>query len=185
MEEHVGRMAALVGAAMIAVTMSWGQLAGQVSFGGQFSVTNLGTESAKVGETLGVGVRMGIPVFENGKTTVMVEGVGEAMFPPCDDISCDLWGVQLNVVAMVEYNDRASIYGGLGPAYQTDTLEDETEGITADGHSFGVSMIIGTIWKASRRFQPFFEFRLSEMFDMRTQAAGVIGFRITPGAPYY
>jgi hypothetical protein len=48
----------------------------------QASLTNLGTESVKVGETVGVGARLGVSVFQNEKATVMIEGVGEAMFPP-------------------------------------------------------------------------------------------------------
>ena len=156
--------------------------AAQISFGTQFSVTNLGTESVQVGETLGVGARLGMRVFENDRGTLMIEGVGEAMFPPCEGtVSCDLFGGQINIVGFMDYSDQALIYAGLGPVYQTYTLVDEVEGDTVEGSSLGFSMIIGTAWTVASTFTPYLEIRLSAMKDMRTQAAGSIGFRITPG----
>ena len=84
----MGRTTGITGALLLFGALWAGDAAAQVSFGGQFSVANLGTETVRVGETLGVGGRFGVAVFENEKTTVMVERVGEAMFPPCDEISC-------------------------------------------------------------------------------------------------
>ena len=156
--------------------------ASQASFGSQFSVTNLGTESVQVGETLGVGARLGVRVFENDRGSLMIEAVGEAMFPPCEGtISCDLYGGQINLVGSMDYSDLALIYAGVGPVYQTYTLVDEVEGDTVDGSSIGFSMIIGTAWTVAPSFAPYLEIRLSAMKDMRTQSAGSIGFRITPG----
>ena len=156
--------------------------AAQISFGGQFSVTNLGTESVQVGETVGVGARLGVRVLGSDKGTLMIEAVGEAMFPPCQGtLSCELFGGQINLVGFSQYNDRALVYAGVGPVYQTYTLVDEVAGDTAEGSSIGFSMIIGTSWTVSPSFSPFFEIRLSAMKDMRTQSAGSIGFRITPG----
>ena len=179
------RTMGVVTALLLGAAMAHGDVAAQVSFGGQASLTNLGTETVEVGETIGAGARLGVSVFQNEKATVMIEGVGEAMFPPCEDLTgCELFGAQLNVIGFLAHSDVVQIYGGLGAAWQTYTLEDETQALTAEGSSWGVSMIIGLGWVATQTFRPFFEVRLSEMFDMRTQAAGVIGFRIMPGAYY-
>ena len=180
-EGDLARLAICATALLTAMAAGHGSGAAQMSFGGQLSVTNLGTEEVKVGETLGVGARLGMRVFENDKGALMIEGVGEAMFPPCEGtLTCGLFGAQINLLAFIEYSERALIYAGLGPAFQSFTLVDEGEGVTVDGSSIGFSMIIGTAWTATPSFAPYFEIRLSAMKDMRTQSAGSIGFRITP-----
>jgi len=166
----------------IASALGVGQAQAQVSFGGQFSVTNLGTDAAKVGETVGVGARLGfgMPLREGAK--IVVEVVGDAFFPPCETLSCDLSGGQLNVLAMLDYSESTRIYGGLGFSYQEYSLEDDSDGSAIEGDGWGGNLIIGLSWKAVPQFEPFFEIRLSAMRDMRDQASGQIGFRILPGA---
>jgi len=155
----------------------------QVFFGGQVSLTNLGTDQAEIGETLGVGARIGTVVWQNDNAHVAVEGVADAFFPPCDDISCDLFGGQLNVLAVLENSSMSRVYGGVGPIWQTYTLEDD--GLAADGSSWGLSLIVGGSLIASETVEPFFEVRLSAMGELRNQASGIFGFRIVTGRGYY
>ena len=173
-----------LGAIALLTAMATGSepVAAQISFGASGSFTNLGTETVQVGETAGVAARFGVRVFENEKGVLMIEGVGEAMFPPCEgSITCELYGAQLNVLGIIDYSEKALIYAGVGPAFQSFTLVDELDGETVDGTSLGFSMIIGSMWTVSPTFAPFLEIRLSAMTDIRPQAAGSIGFRITPG----
>jgi hypothetical protein len=159
-----------------------GEVRAQVSFGGQVSVTNLGTDAAQVGETVGVGGRIGVGAWQRRTTRIVVEAVGDAFFPPCGQISCSLYGGQLNVLGMLENDGSSRVYGGLGLAYQDYSLEDDTDGTAVEGHGVGVSLIIGIAWMATPIFEPFFEIRLSALRNMRRQASGEVGFRITPGA---
>lgn len=172
----------VLSAVALAAAIGFGKAEAQVSFGGQFSLTNLGTDAAKVGETIGVGGRLGfgVPIREGAK--IVVEVVGDALFPPCETLSCDLYGGQLNVLAMLDYDESSRIYGGLGFAYQDYSLEDDADGTSVEGDGWGGNLIIGLAWKAVPQFEPFFEIRLSAMRDMRNQASGQIGFRIIPGA---
>ena len=155
---------------------------GQISFGGQFSVTDLGTEAAQTGETVGLGGRMGVEVWQQGSARVVVEAVGDAFFPPCGQIDCSLYGVQLNVLGLLANSESSRVYGGLGLVYQNYLLEDDAAGTAVEGSGVGASLIIGIAWIARPIFEPFFEIRLSAVRTMSRQASGQIGFRLTPGA---
>jgi len=166
----------------LAATVGLGEAQAQLSIGAQFSVTNLGTDAAQVGETLGVGGRLGIHLWQGPSARVFVEAVGDFFFPPCDQLDCSLYGSQLNVLGMLDSSGSSRVYGGLGLTYQDYSLEDDSDGTSIEGNGTGMNLIIGIAWTAAPMFEPFFEIRLSAIQNMRRQSSGQIGFRIMPGA---
>ncbi len=171
--------------ALLAV-LSYGEAEAQVLFGGHGSLTNLGTETVQVGETWGVGGRVGYAIVVTNSLAVVFEAAGDVFFPPCRTAECELLGFQYNVLGARYYSDRIRLYAGLGLSYQDFAIEDDVSGVFVDDDAVGGNLIIGISWVAAPAFQPFFEVRLSALKGMREQAGGVFGFRVIPGAqPYF
>jgi len=173
-------MTAGIGALLSAVLAT--HTAAQWTFGAQFSLTNLGTESAQVGQTVGVGGRLGVGVGSVRSARIVVEGVGDFFFPPCDEVSCNLYGGQLNLLAFLGESASAQVYGGLGLVYERYRLENDVDDSVFKGDGFGGSLIVGLSWDVSPVFEPMLEIRLSALRDLGRQASGEVGFRLTPGA---
>jgi hypothetical protein len=171
-------------AALLAVP-SYGEAGAQVLFGGHGSLTNLGTETVQVGETWGVGGRLGYAIPVTPSSAVVFEAVGDVFFPPCQTVECDLVGFQFNVLGAKYYNENTRLYAGIGFSYQDFAIEDDDSGVFVDDDAFGGNMIIGISWVAAPSFQPFFEVRFSALRGLREQAGGVFGFRVIPGAQSY
>lgn len=170
--------------ALIAV-LSFGEAEAQLLFGGHGSLTNLGTETVQVGETWGVGVRIGYAIAVSPSSAVVFEAVGDKFFPPCRTAECDLLGVQLNVLLARYYNQSTRLYAGIGISYQDFAIEDDVSGIFLDDDARGGNLIIGISWVASPNFQPFLEARFSALYGLREQAGLVFGFRVIRGAQRY
>ena len=172
-------------AALLAVP-SYGEAGAQVLFGGHGSLTNLGTETVQVGETWGVGGRLGYAILVTNSSAVVFEAVGDVFFPPCRTAECDLLGFQFNVLGAKYYNESTRLYAGIGFSYQDFAIEDDDSGVFVDDDAIGGNLIIGISWVAAPGFQPFFEVRFSALRGLREQAGGVFGFRVIPGAqPYF
>ncbi len=157
----------------------------QLLFGGQFSVTNLGTDEAQVGETLGIGGRLGYAIMVTPSSAVVFEAVGDLYFPPCRTRECDLVGLQFNVLGARYYNESTRVYAGLGFTWQDYSIEDDGSGFFVDDTAVGGNAIIGISWVPTPQFQPFLQGRFSSLNGLRPQAAADLGFRTIPGASPY
>jgi len=163
----------------------FGEAQAQMLFGAHGSVTNLGTETAQVKETWGVGGRVGYALPVTPSAAVVFEAVGDLFFPPCRTAECDLLGFQFNVLGAKYYNESTRVYAGIGLSYQDFAIEDDDSGIFVDDDAFGGNLIIGISWVVKPGFQPFIEARFSALRGLREQAGGVFGFRVIPGAQRY
>jgi len=181
----ISRTAKILAIAAAVLGVSATQAEAQVLFGGQLSVTNLGTDEAQVGETLGIGGRLGYALAVSPSTAVVFEAVGDVYFPPCRTRECDLKGLQFNVLGARYYNEKTRVYAGIGFTWQDYAIEDDGSGFFADDTAVGGNAIIGISWVPSPAFQPFLQGRFSSLNGLRTQAAADVGFRVIPGASPY
>ena len=179
------RMMKWIGIAVLLTAVSVGEMEAQVLFGAHGSVTNLGTERAQVGDTWGLGARLGYAIALAPSTAIVFEGVGEKFFPPCRTAECDLIGFQLNVLGTKYYNESTRAYAGLGFSYQDFAIEDDASSVFVDDDAFGGNLIIGVSFVVAPSFQPFIEARFSALNGLREQASALFGFRVIPGVQRY
>ncbi len=146
----------------------------QVELGANGSLTNI------QGSSFGIAGRLGVVAKKGSTWDVVVEGVGEAIFPSCAAADCSVVGGQLNFLWQRAYHGLYRGYGGFGVVYQSVTVEQDG-GQVFDGTDWGVSLILGNRLVTSSPFEPFIEVRLTSMHKLKDQGSLAAGFRIALG----
>jgi hypothetical protein len=131
------------------------------------------------GGTWGVGGRIGGVLYESYDFTMAAEGVATFLFPPCDQVECDVVALQANLLFRRQVSSYSEAYGGIGFIWEDFTLVDEEE--TLNGDDVGMSFIVGTQLGQPGGVRPFLEVRFSIMDVLENQGGAVFGLRVPLG----
>jgi hypothetical protein len=138
-----------------------------------------GTLMDIAGATWGVGGRVGAVLRESRDFTLAFEAVGTFLFPPCDDLECDVVTFQGNLIFRRQVSSYSEAYGGFGVIWEDVTLENDQQ--TFHGNDLGFSFIVGTQAGPPGGIRPFLEVRYSIMDELENQGGAVFGLRVPIG----
>jgi hypothetical protein len=158
---------------MALILASQSEVRAQVFVGANASVIDVR------GATFGLGARVGAVVSESPDFTLVLEGVGEYLFPPCDRVDCSATAFQGNLLFLRQVASYVEAYGGFGILQQSFTLEKDE--VKDEGDDLGLNFILGTHAGPPGGARPFLEVRLSVMDELTNQFGVSFGLRVPLG----
>jgi len=169
-----GRRWVFVGVAVLLMSVGPSAASGQIAVGMNGSISDIR------GGTFGVAGRVAVVALTADEWRFALEGVAQVFFPPCDNVDCDLVGVELNLLGERQLGGRFSAYLGAGVIYEDAKLQGDDLQVF-DGDDWGLNLLVGNRLQANERIQPFLEVRLSLMQEQSNQFGFAAGIRVPLG----
>ena len=149
----------------------WAELGAQVHVGAHGTLIDMGPRTA-----VGLGGQVGVLLRDQPGLTLVLEAVGERLWPSCDIADCGASVLQANLLARRRVASYAEVYGGLGFVYEDFTAEQDERKL--EGDDIGLSVLAGTQAGTPGGIRPFLEVRLSFMNDVANRLGGAVGLRV-------
>jgi hypothetical protein len=164
--------ALFLGAALSLVPIAQAQ--GQVILGVHGTISEIRQRTAA-----GLGARAGVVLRNQRDFVLVLEGVGEYLWPSCDIADCGATHFQGNFIGRMRLPSFGEAYGGMGLAYQKFTVDDGEQ--TYKGDDWGLNLLVGSQAGSPGGTRPFIEVRYSFMRDVSNQFGLSLGVRLPVG----
>jgi hypothetical protein len=161
-----------LGAALSLVPIA--QVQGQVILGVHGTISEIRQRTAA-----GLGARAGVVLRNQRDFVLVLEGVGEYLWPSCDIADCGATQFQGNLIGRMRLPSFGEAYGGMGLAYQKFTVDDGEQ--TYKGDDWGLNLLVGSQAGSPGGTRPFIEVRYSFMRDVSNQFGLSLGVRLPVG----
>jgi len=161
-----------LGAALSLVPIA--QVQGQVILGVHGTISEIRQRTAA-----GLGARAGVVLRNQRDFVLVLEGVGEYLWPSCDIADCGATHFQGNFIGRIRLASFGEAYGGMGLAYQKFTVDDGEQ--TYKGDDWGLNLLVGSQAGSPGGTRPFIEVRYSFMRDVSNQFGLSLGVRLPVG----